>query len=280
MDKLCTTMLPEDESVYNETIAAATAIAAEGADLALASSQLAASLAATAATATVASTASAAAAAVVSTPTTPTATATATAVSALAAATAISVAATAAATATHRRRRHRPSNSTEAEAAARAPVNFSVNYAFSKRGCEMFALGTNASLQCFPQDGGISCDVRNMYNTAAQPLHEDGSPNPNAPGREAIFDFVRLRIPALLPCARLVAGRRELIRLNKTEAPLHFPDGAGAVPRDDDEEPDPFCEPDPEDPALVKFCVGMPQGKCLSTALCIGALHEAMHVVQ
>ena len=167
------------------------------------------------------------------------------------------------------------------EAAARAPVNFPVNYAFSKRGCDMFAFGVQASLQSFPCDGGISCDVRNMYNACAQPYNAHGQPAPDEPGREAMFDFARRRMPAMIPCLRLVYGRPELVRLVKAEGPLRFPDGTGAEECDIDDEPlNRLSEPDRCDPSLVKFGSGSPQGKCLSTAVCVGAYHECMHDVQ
>ena len=112
-----------------------------------------------------------------------------------------------------------------------------------------------------------------------QPIDADSKPDPNMPGREAMFDFCRRRMPKMLPYLRLIYSRPELVRLAKTEGPLRFPDGTGAS--DDDDEPDcPFEEPDHSDPALVKFCSGSPQGKCLSTTVCVGAYHEVMHIVQ
>ena len=81
-----------------------------------------------------------------------------------------------------------------------------------------------------------------------------------------MVDFARRRMPAML-CLPLVHGR-----LVETEGPLCFPDGTGAEEYDEDDEPlNRFNEPDRCDPSLVKFCSGSPQGKCLSTAVCVGA---------
>eukprot|EP00964_Phaeocystis_antarctica_P095143 scaffold61701_cov69-Phaeocystis_antarctica.AAC.1 len=39
-----------------------------------------------------------------------------------------------------------------------------------------------------------------MNNSVAQPYDAQGQPDPNRPGREAMFDFARRRMPAMLPC--------------------------------------------------------------------------------
>ena len=148
-----------------------------------------------------------------------------------------------------------------ADAAARQPVNFPVNYGYSKNGTHLVCHTVTSWHTLRPGNASIKSDKRNFFNLTGQPLDADGNPDPSGCGRTVCFEWARRRNPAIIPAMRLVFGRRSFLRLCSADGPLQDPRAAG--PSDADAPWDPLSlEPPGEDAdGYIRSCCGGAQGR-------------------
>ena len=98
-------------------------------------------------------------------------------------------------------------------AAARAPVNFPVNFAYSRSGCELLNHTLDAWMESEPLEHQLSDDKTNMYNETVS---------------EASFNGLREHDPDLVPLYRLFYGAPAPIYFCREKGPLrvaHLHDG-------------------------------------------------------
>ena len=98
-------------------------------------------------------------------------------------------------------------------AAARAPVNFPVNFAYSRSGCELLNHTLDAWMENEPLEHQLSDDKTNMYNETVS---------------EASFNGLREHDPDLVPLYRLFYGAPAPIYFCREKGPLrvaHLHDG-------------------------------------------------------